>query len=55
MLLELRSFQTLRLLLTSPRVILGELAYPPVVRKAWIKDDRLPLDINAPTRTGRIY
>lgn len=31
-----------------PAFYMKKLSYPPVVRKAWIKDDRLPLDINAP-------
>jgi fructose-1,6-bisphosphatase II len=31
-----------------PAFYMKKLAYPPVVRKAWIKDGSLPLDINAP-------
>lgn len=31
-----------------PAFYMKKLAYPPVVRKAWIKDECLPLDINAP-------
>jgi fructose-1,6-bisphosphatase II len=31
-----------------PAFYMKKLAYPPTVRKAWIKDDSLPLDINAP-------
>jgi fructose-1,6-bisphosphatase II len=31
-----------------PALYMKKLAYPAVVRRAWIKDNRLPLDINAP-------
>jgi fructose-1,6-bisphosphatase II len=31
-----------------PAYYMKKLAYPSVVRRAWIKDNRLPLDINAP-------
>lgn len=33
-----------------PAFYMKKLAYPPVVRKAWIKDPGLPLDINAPMK-----
>jgi fructose-1,6-bisphosphatase II len=33
-----------------PAFYMKKLAYPPAVRRAWIKDDTLPLDINAPLK-----